>query len=137
MGLEGQTAGLRHWEWDSYEKAERASKNKHGDLGRLRSYLQYPSTSPNQQLFSFAQPREWCSLTRELGRVQVYFLCLRPSLFPTTHPSRKLNHNPSHCCVTPGPHLRRDNCTPKFIAALLRNKLRHGNNLSVHHRING
>ena len=52
------------------EKQGGACNNQYSDYDRLSSYVQHPSNSLNQQLFSSTEQRQWCSLTRELGRVQ-------------------------------------------------------------------
>lgn len=47
-----------------------ACNNHHSDFGRLSSYLQCPGSS-NHHLYSSVESRQWHSLTRELGSVQV------------------------------------------------------------------
>lgn len=47
-----------------------ACKNQHMDLGRTNSYLQCPSSNPNQMFCSSAESSQRCTLARELSRLQ-------------------------------------------------------------------
>lgn len=53
--IAGQSAGLNHWESDCEREGARTCNNQHTDLGRPSSHLQYPSSNPNQWLFSSAE----------------------------------------------------------------------------------
>lgn len=53
------------------EKKGGPCNNQCSGLGRQSSHPPCPSSNPNQQLCSSAEPRWWCSLTRELGGMQV------------------------------------------------------------------
>lgn len=52
MGTAGESEGPEHWESDYDGEREGACNNQQLDLGRLNSYLQHPSSSPNQRLFA-------------------------------------------------------------------------------------
>lgn len=48
-----------------------ACNNQHKNLGQPSSYLQCRSSNQNQLLCSSSEQSPWCTLTRELGRVQI------------------------------------------------------------------
>lgn len=71
MRIAGESVDFDLWEPDCDGEGRRACNNQHPDLGRPKSYLQHPRSSPTR---GFAKPRWWLSLTRELGRIQVCVL---------------------------------------------------------------
>ena len=69
------------------ENAGEVYGNQHLDLGRLSFYLQGPTSSPNQQLYSSSEPSWWCSLTRKLSGVQVCLIwALKGGVLPVLEP---------------------------------------------------
>lgn len=64
-----------------------ACDNQYMDLGKQNSYLQCPSSNCNQKFCSSAELSWWCSLTRELGRVQIRLIqILKQGVMPTLKP---------------------------------------------------
>ena len=57
--------------WTSDCDREMSFNNHHLDLGRPSFYLQCPSSSPRLQLCSSAEQRQWYSVNRKFGMVQV------------------------------------------------------------------
>lgn len=67
MGLLGNPPGLTtQYLW--WRKGKEVL-NLHSNLSRMSSYLQHPKNSLNQHLCSSTEPRWWCSLTGDLGRM--------------------------------------------------------------------
>ena len=71
MRISGKSAGP-DWESDLKEKRVGPCNSQHSDLGRPSSFLQHPRSTPSQSVACLsAEPRWRCSLTRELGGVQI------------------------------------------------------------------
>ena len=69
MKIIWKSVGLNHCESDC--DGERYSNNKHVDLGRLSSYLQSESITPNKWLCLSVELNQRCSLNKELSGMQV------------------------------------------------------------------
>ena len=63
------------------EKGGGACNNRGTDFGRGSSYQQYPSSNPNRQICSCAKQNWGCTLTRRLGRVQIYLIQIQTRSF--------------------------------------------------------
>lgn len=60
-----------HWDADYNGERERACDNQHMNVSRPNSYLQGPTSNPNQWFCSSVESNWVCILTRELGGVQI------------------------------------------------------------------
>lgn len=88
-----ESVGLNTGNLTMTEKGE-ASNNQCMDLGKPNSYLQCPSSNCSQQFCSSAELSQWCSLTREVGRVQICLIQIlkqgvMPALEPGLPPARQ------------------------------------------------
>lgn len=66
-----ESVRFKHWECDWDEEVGRGSQQTAHDSWQSSSYLQCPSGSSNQWLYSPAEPNQWCTLSRELVGVQI------------------------------------------------------------------
>ena len=72
MGTAEESVRFNHWECDWDEEVGRGSQQTAHDSWQSSSYLQCPSGSSNQWLYSPAEPNQWCTLSRELVGVQIF-----------------------------------------------------------------
>lgn len=87
MGIAGESSGLIHWKSECDGERGWACINQHSGLGRLSSYLESPSSSPNQQLYLSTQLSQCDTLTRELDEVQLFLIqVLQWSVLPALEP---------------------------------------------------
>lgn len=66
-GIMGTLVASAHWDSNCEKGGRRGFQQP--VLGSVQVDMQCPRRSPNQWLCSYAEPRQWCSLTRKLDKV--------------------------------------------------------------------